>query len=100
MHITNNFSIPSPHQSEPSQGCVAKVNKDAQQQSNNEGKQQNNHIVVAPDAQGTDNAQAYQRFVREDSAGYSQQAIASYTSFEKQQERESVQSMFGVDIYA
>ena len=55
---------------------------------------------MAPDAQGTDNAQAYQRFVREDSAGYSQQAIASYTSFEKQQERESVQSMFGVDIYA
>lgn len=99
MHITNNFSIPSSHQSEHSQGRVAKVNKDPQQ-NGGETKQHNSAVVVAPDEQGTDNAQAYQRFAREDKSSISQNAIASYTSFDKQQERESVQQMFGVDIYA
>jgi len=97
MRITNNFTIPS---SEPSQGRVAKVNSDAQHQGNGNGKQQNSPVVVAPDEQGTDNAKAYQKFIREENNSSSQHAIASYTSFEKQQQRESVQQMFGVDIYA
>ncbi|WP_334020481.1 hypothetical protein [Alteromonas sp. S015] len=98
MIINNNFAVPS---SEPSQGRVAKTNKGPEQQQN-KGQSESSvrAIVVAPDKQGTDNAQAYQQFIREDGNTYSQNAIASYTSFEKQQQRESIQSMFGVDIYA
>lgn len=97
MNITNNFSIPS---SDNTQGRVTKVNKDPQQ--GGKGQEQSSHkaTVIAPDAQGADNAKAYQAFIREDSNAHSQHAIASYNSFEKQQQRESIQSMFGVDIYA
>ncbi|AFS37917.1 hypothetical protein ACE41O_03700 [Alteromonas macleodii] len=97
MIINNNFAVPS---SEPSQGRVAKINKDPEQQSKGQSESSARAIVVAPDEQGTDNAKAYQQFIREDGNTYSQNAIASYTSFEKQQQRESIQSMFGVDIYA
>lgn len=97
MNITNHFSIPS---SGSEQGRVGKVNKDPQQQQKGQEQSSVKAMVVAPDEQGTDNAKAYQQFIREDNNAYSQQAIASYTSFEKQQQRESVQSMFGVDIYA
>lgn len=97
MEITNNFVIPS---SEPSQGRVSGVNRDAQRNSEQEGKQQDNSVVISPDEHASNNAKAYQKFIREDSHSASQYAIASYTSFEKQQQRESVQSLFGVDVYA
>ena len=97
MIINNNFALPS---SEPSQGRVAKIGKDPEQQNKGQSESSVKAIVVAPDEQGTDNAKAYQQFIREDGNNYSQNAIASYTSFEKQQQRESIQSMFGVDIYA
>ena len=97
MNITNNFSIPS---TGSEQGRVNKVNKDPQQQEKGQDPSSIRAMVVAPDEQGADNAKAYQQFIREDGNAYSQQAIASYTSFEKQQQRESIQSMFGVDIYA
>jgi hypothetical protein len=97
MNINTSFSISS---SDGSQGRVAKVSKDPQQSGKGQEESSARAIVVAPDEQGTDNAKAYQQFVREEGNVYSQQAIASYTSFEKQQQRESIQSMFGVDIYA
>jgi len=97
MQITNNFTIPS---SEPSKGRVSGINRDAQQHSENGGKQQDNSVVISPDKKGSDTAKAYQKFIREDSQSASKYAIASYTSFEKLQQRESVQSLFGVDVYA
>ena len=97
MNINTSFSIPS---SDGSQGRVAKVTKDPQQTSKGQEESSKRAIVVAPDGQGTDNAKAYQQFVRDEGNAYSQQAIASYTSCEKQQQRESIQLMFGVDIYA
>lgn len=97
MQITNNFTIPS---SEPSQGRISGVNRDAQHNAEQNGKQQDNSVVISPDERGSNNAKAYQKFIREDSHSASKYAIASYTSFEKQQQRESVQSMFGVDVYA
>ena len=87
MNINTNFGISS---SDAAQGRVSKISKDPQQE--NKGQNESSQIkavVVAPDEQGTSNAKAY-----------SQQAIASYQSFEKQQQRESIQDMFGVDIYA
>ncbi|BFT29823.1 hypothetical protein D210916BOD24_09990 [Alteromonas sp. D210916BOD_24] len=97
MNITNNFSIPA---SDSHQGRVSKISKDPQQGSKGQQQSSDKAIVVAPDEQGRNNAKAYQQFIREDSNAHSQFAIASYTSFEKQQQRESVQAMFGVDIYA
>ncbi|BCO19707.1 hypothetical protein KUL152_19870 [Tenacibaculum sp. KUL152] len=97
MNITNNFSIPS---SGSEQGRVGRISKDPQQQEKGQEQSSLKAMVVAPDEQGTDNAKAYQQFIREDGNAYSQQAIASYTSFEKLKQRESIQSMFGVDIYA
>jgi phosphoribosylpyrophosphate synthetase len=98
MNINTNFGISS---SDATQGRVSKISKDPQQE--NKGQSESSQIkavVVAPDEQGTSNAKAYQDFIKEDSNAYSQQAIASYQSFEKQQQRESIQDMFGVDIYA
>ncbi|TAP37292.1 hypothetical protein EYR97_07110 [Alteromonas sp. KUL42] len=97
MNINTQFTIPA---SDASGKQVAKINKDPQQQSKGQEESSVKAIVVAPDEQGTDNAKAYQQFIREDGNAYSQQAIASYTSFEKQQQRESIHAMFGVDIYA
>ncbi|OJF68593.1 hypothetical protein BK026_07210 [Alteromonas sp. V450] len=97
MIINNSFAIAS---SEPSQGRIAKINKDPEQQNKGQSESSAEAIVVAPDEKGTDNAKAYQQFIREEGNVYSKNAIASYTSFEKQQQRESIQSMFGVDIYA
>lgn len=101
MEINNQFIIPSQDASkQAAQGRVSKVNKEAEEQSNNQNQSRNEAVVVAPDKEGTNNAQAYQQFVREENNSYSQNAIASYTSFAKQQQRESVEAMFGVDVYA
>lgn len=101
MEINNQFIIPSKDASQQAaQGRVGRVDKDAEQQSNNQKPSHLEAVVVAPDKNATDNAQAYQQFIREQNNPYSQNAIASYTSFAKQQQRESVEAMFGVDIYA
>jgi hypothetical protein len=101
MEINNQFIIPSKDASQQAaQGRVGKINKDTEQQSNNPNTSRLEAVVVAPDKHATDNAQAYQQFIREQGNAYSQNAIASYTSFAKQQQRESVETMFGVDIYA
>lgn len=98
MNINTNFGIAS---SDATQSRVSKLSKDPQQDSKSQGEpSQIKAVVVAPDEQGTSNAKAYQDFIKEDRNAYSQQAIASYQSFEKQQQRESIQDMFGVDIYA
>lgn len=98
MNINTNFGIAS---SDATQSRVSKLSKDPQQDSKGQGEpSQIKAVVVAPDEQGTSNAKAYQDFIKEDRNAYSQQAIASYQSFEKQQQRESIQNMFGVDIYA
>ncbi|WP_420933276.1 hypothetical protein ACOJR9_12425 [Alteromonas sp. A081] len=98
MNINTNFGIPS---SDATQSRVSKISKDPQQESKGQNESsQVKAIVVAPDEQGTSNAKAYQDFIKEDSNAYSQQAIASYQSFEKQQQRESIKDLFGVDIYA
>lgn len=101
MDVNNQFIIPSQRNSQQNvQERVAPVNKDAEQGNSRQGQKTDQAIVIAPNKEGTDNAKAYQDFIREDSNSYSKNAIASYTSFEKQSQRESVESMFGVDVYA
>lgn len=86
--------------SDPTSGKNARVEKVGDRQSTDNGKPSKVGVVISPDEQSTDNAKAYQRFIKEEHSSFSQHAIASYQQFEKQSERENLQAMFGVDIYA
>ena len=99
MNINTSFTLPQSDNAQ-TRSRVNSVDKDAPDSGKNNAQALQRAVVVAPDEVGSDNAQAYQQFVREDSKLNSQNAIASYLSFEKQEKRESVQAMFGVDVYA
>ena len=99
MNINTSFTLPQSDNAQP-RSRVNSVDKDAPDSGKNNAQASQRAVVVAPDEVGSDNAQAYQQFVREDNKLASQHAIASYLSFEKQEKRESVQAMFGVDVYA
>lgn len=59
------------------------------------------NIIKSPqNVEDLEQASEYQRFIREASDNHSQKAISTYTSLEKQTQREHVQTLFGVDTYA
>lgn len=86
--------------SDPTSGKSTRVEKAGERPSSDNSSLSREGVVIAPDEQSANNAQAYQRFVKEEYSSFSQNAIASYQHFEKQSERENLQAMFGVDIYA
>ncbi len=58
-------------------------------------------LVRAPqNAEDLQQASEYQQFIREASDSRNQQAISTYSSLEKQHQREHIQTLFGVDTYA
>lgn len=83
---------------------TAKKNKPAYEQQSSSEKQavpaRPNLIKAPQNAEDLEQAGEYQRFIREASDNHSQKAISTYTSLEKQTQREHVQTLFGVDTYA
>ena len=85
-------------------GTVKKSKPAYEQQPNSSDKQAvpfRPNVIKAPqNAEDLEQASEYQRFIKETSDNHSQKAISTYTSLDKQSQREHVQTLFGVDTYA